>query len=802
MNPTKNDNSIYDRFEANSVEIRSLLSRCLRNWYLFVLLGIVAFASAWLFLQSQVPEYSISSRILIQEDQKNRLVSGPVFGNNANLFSENLAINNEVEVLKSRRLLKQIVDELQLNVRYYTIERFVDEEVFKSPPIKIRFLDSAKFFYNKQFFIEKLSTGRFEAKIFDVDQSNGSLVALDTLVASFGRVSSINDLKFVVEQNLEFEKEIKVQVLDPLSLAISLSRKLSIEPIIQSEVLDVSLSDNIPFRAVIVLNKLIDVYNKQVLENKNQSTRNTIDFIDERLLLITQELNEVEGELETFKRDNDVPFELSQNAQQFLDRAIVTDDRISEIELQQGLLDGVRKRLDEAEAVDNSLLAVDLTIDGSKPTILEEYNDLINLRNEITVSATASNPQVVAIDSQISRAKQSLKSWLAFKISDLESKKVFLVEKKYPISSRIDAIPRFEREMLQIIRQQVIKEELFTFLLQKREENALKLASEVNNARIINDPVFDRKLSPNKPRTYIIFMLLGLGIPLVGMIIFEYYDNYIESREDILSVVDVPFLGEIPLANKDYNPVTLVNRKSIVSEMFRMVRTNLKYLNNGKLPKSILITSSFSGEGKTFVAVNIAASIAYSGKKVVLLGFDLRKPRLSEYLANHKPSNKGISNFLVNPEQELSELIHQHKDLKEFYFIESGPIPPNPYELIVGDHTAKFFEELHSRFDVVVVDSAPIGLVADAFGLKDYVDTSIFVTRFNSTSKANLGIISDVIENHKLPKLAVILNGYKKRLGSRNLTGYSYKYSYGFGYYDDYRTNWWERLKQKAGFSK
>ncbi len=790
MSPKNQHTSIYDRVQPNSVEFTSLLSRCLRQWYIFLIFGATAFSVAWLYLQYQEPVYTVSSKIIIQEDEKSDLVSGQLFGSNTSLFGDNLTINNETEVLKSRRLFKKIVDDLDLNIRYYAVRKFVDMEVYPDAPIRINFLDSVKNFYNAELRLSQTTGSGYTAIISAYDASEGSYVTQDTISVNYGAVASYRESRFRIVKNREFSGEWIIKVMDPLTLAISLSARLSVESVPQSEVLILSHSDNLPGRSAQVLNKLIEVYNKQVLDNKNLSTKNTIDFIDERLRLITQELGDVETELEEFKRNNDVPLELSQNAEQFLERASSTNERINELELQMALLRGMQKDI----STDSSeLLSYDFSVNGQVPFAITEFNRLVQQRSTLMVSATPSNPRVIALDGQIASAKQNLKAWVDNKLQDLISTRDFLLEKRDPLSQRIKSIPRFEREMLQIIRQQAIKEQLFTFLLQKREESALKLASEVNNARIINDPIFTRKVSPDKTRTYVIFLVLGLGIPLIALTLIEYFDNYIHSKDEITSSVDVSFLGEVPYREKQLNFENQRNNKSVVSEMFRMIRTNLRYLNGGEAVKTILVTSTIGGEGKTFVAANLAVSMAFSGKKVVVLGFDLRKPKIKEYFPLQ--SSVGLSNFLINQEDNLDNIVSKHESIENLSYIDCGPIPPNPYELIMGPRTKELFDRLKNTFEVIIVDSAPVGLVADAFGLSEHVDSTIYVTRFGHTSREQLNVLSEIVENKKLTNVALLFNGVKKRIGY----AYGrYAYSYGSGYYEESnRIDLKSRLKRK-----
>jgi capsular exopolysaccharide synthesis family protein len=339
------------------------------------------------------------------------------------------------------------------------------------------------------------------------------------------------------------------------------------------------------------------------------------------------------------------------------------------------------------------------------------------------------------------------------------------------------------------MRQQQIKEQLFLLLFQKREEAALAVAAKTGNSRLLNEPVNNGPVSPNKQKIYLTWVLLGLVIPSGIIFLREFLDQYIYSEKQIRRGTKAPFLGAIGQAMGDSPLVIKKGSRSSVAEMFRLVRTNLQFMSAGGNTQVYMISSSFSGEGKSFVTINLGISISLTGRRVILLGLDMRKPKLSRYLMG-KLSEKGVSNFMVDERASLENLIQPVPGFEQLYFLDCGPVPPNPAELIGSKRTYQLFEYLRKNFDIILADTAPLGLVADAFLLNDHVDQAIIVTRFGVTHKNHLSLVEDIYQNKKLPKLGVLLNGVKAVKGHGNSYGYGYGYSYGY-YEEDYQKKSW-----------
>lgn len=784
-----------ERDLAQKIEIWSFVSRCLKAWYWFVIVCAISIALGWFYLQKTNAVYQVSGKILIQEDKNTEKIGSATFGINSPFLSENLLLVNEMEVLRSSRLMQKVVEELTLNVGYFLEKRFVFEELYGEYPVEMNFGDSLKYFYGMSFDLLQLDPTNLEIIVSTYSATERKYLPQDTLQTSYGTRNYFKGRSFNFTKHSDFNGHLIINVEDAKAVARSYANKIEIDPVPEGEVLNISIQDHIPEKSKAIIESLIQAYNQDVLENKNESTNKTIDFIDRRLSLITTELFDIEKELEDFKRENELPVQISQSAQQFLDKITINDQAISELELQENLLALIEKELNQS-ASNNTLPAVDFNIEGGKPEIIDDYNQLINERSRLLLSATPNNPQVIAIDKRLSDIRSDIVDWVDFKQDQIEQQKEFLIRRSDPINSKIASVPKYEREMLQIMRQQVIKETLFTFLLQRREESAMTLAAEVNNARFINDPVLVAHISPKKKFIYVIFLFAGIAIPASVILLIEYFDNNIYDEEDLAKYTRAPFLGGIP--NEKISNKLLVDRgvRSVIAETFRLVRTNLQYLCKGQFPKVIMVTSSSGGEGKTFISINLASSLAISGKSVVIVGMDLRKPKVAQYL-NGSGSRNGVTNFLIGQVKEVEEIVNKVEEVENLYYVDSGPIPPNPNELMLGENTEKLIEELKAKFDFVVVDTSPVGLVSDALSLKEFVDATLYITKFEYTKKGQLAIIEDIYANEKLPNPAVVLNGIKKRIGSRYGRYNGYAYAYGYGYYEGDNPGFFKRFMNK-----
>lgn len=770
--------------DFKNVEFLPFLLRCLRNWFVFLISLGVAGALSWYYLSQQSPLYLTTSKVIIQDEEKSDFSRNLVMAERSALLRNDFTLTNEIQILASNRLLQRVVSELGLHVKYYKEAMFSERELYRQIPIEVSFEGQHEQLYDYLFHLSGINGNGFQLEIFKRNSETGEFNSLEKRAASFGEYIKHGSASFAFLKTSDIDVDYYAFVSRPEDAAYEYADRLEIEAIDFSNVLLMSIRNYNPEVSSRFLKKLIDVYNDEVLKNKNVSTNNTLKFIDERLSFITTELFDIETELQNFKQSNEVPLEVSKTASQYLEKAGNDEARLQALKLQAQLYEVLKKELEEKNSDKNAYL-INVNIDGEVPQAVLDHNRLIEERGRL-LSATPDNPLLKQIEERIDQSRSSLMSWLKFKESEVKQSIDFLNQQLEPINAIINQIPVYEREMLQIMRQQVIKESLFTFLLQRREETALLLSAEVSNARIINDPKLNSKVSPNIKRTYALSLFLGLLLPASFVFLREYFDRDIRTQEDISKITSIPFLGMIPASDK--NAIDAVrNTKSIHSEMFRMVLTNINYLNSGKKQQVFLVTSSISGEGKTYVSINLASIMAGTNKKVVLVGMDLRKPRLSQYITGSLV-HKGVSNYLVDDTIGLKDIVHKAPDGKGMYFIGSGSIPPNPNELLKTERTNHLIDELKQEFDYVIIDSPPVGLVADSFGLANLIDTTLLIVKYEYSKQDHVQLIESIYKDNKLPNPAIILNGVKKRLGQK------YNYGYGYGYYAEKKPSMLKRF--------
>lgn len=766
--------------EFGGLDIFGLLRRYLRNWYWFILALVVAMAAAWISLQSQPPIFTVSGKVLIDQD-KNTAAIDPQGLISPLASGTGGSLSDEIEIIQSRQLMAQVVERLGLQKSYFSETRFGLKEVYKDLPISVLTSGSLAPLYGSEIVIRPTSSETFN---FIINNS-------DTIAGKYNQQLEVRGTLFLLTKNNSTDESLIVRINSPMSSGRGFIGSLTVAQVKRSRVLELAFNDPFPNRATDIINELVKSYDTYVLNNNRLSANTTIEFIDERLKLISSELFEVEKEVEDYKRSIDVPLNLNRSASDYLREVSENDKFLGELELKKALLNNINDKLtNEFQNYDFLPFNLDLGGIGFSTNLISDFNTSIKERNRLLVSATEENPSVKIIDDELYKTRTNILNWIKLKQEEIVKQEEFYQSQTGPIEERIADIPQYERELLQIMRQQKIKETLFTYLLQRREETAITLAAEVTNTRIIDSPVLMRQIAPIKNRVYVMHLLIGLMIPALIFLLFELFDNSVHNETELKALSKAPFLGNLARSKSENRILEATQAKSITSEMIRLIRTNLNFLlNNEKTSKVILVTSSQSGEGKTFVSLNLAASIAQSGKSVLAIELDLRKPKLREYLGVMDKEMKGISNYLSGTEANISPLIHKVKGFENLDFMASGPIPPNPAELIMNKSMTALISELKSKYDIIILDTPPIGMVTDALLVKDYVDASLYVVRASYTKKIDLNLFNDFVNDNKLANPGLILNGVK--------LGRSYGTYKRYGYYQSSEKSAFQKISNK-----
>ena len=540
------------------------------------------------------------------------------------------------------------------------------------------------------------------------------------------------------------------------------------------------------------INQLLEMYNRNTNNDKNEIAQKTAEFIDERISIISKELGSTEADLETFKRDAGIT-DLTSEAQIALAGNAEYEKKSVENRTQISLVNDLRKYLkgNEYEVLPSNVGLQDAALIGA----IERYNEMLVERKRLLRTSTENNPTIVNLDTSIRAMKANVQATLEGTLQGLMITKSNLDREASRYSRRISNAPGQERAYVSIARQQEIKAGLYLMLLQKREENAIALAATANNAKIIDEAIADdTPVSPKRSMIYLIALVLGVGIPVGIIYLIELTKFKIEGRADVEKLTSVPIIGDIPLTDekndKNGSIAVFENKNNLMSETFRNIRTNLQFmLDNDQ--KVILVTSTVSGEGKSFVSANLAISLSLLGKKVVIVGLDIRKPGLNKvfHLSNKE---KGITQYLSNPETDLMELVQPSDVNKNLFVLPGGAVPPNPTELLARNGLDKAIEILKQNFDYVIMDTAPIGMVTDTLLVGRVADLSVYVCRADYTHKAEYTLINELAIEKKLSKLCTVINGVdlkKRKYGYYygygkygKYYGYGKRYGYGYGY--------------------
>jgi len=775
-----------DRFS-----IREQIDKYLIYWHWFVLGIFLSLVAAFLYLRYYTsPSYKAVSTILVKDDKKGGIASElAAFSDIGMLTGAKSSVDNEVEVLKSRTLVENVIQRLDLNVFYIAEGRVKSSFLYKDSPIKIEFTNKRKDFYLQNFAyrIENKNNNRFfiyddkENKLGEYSYGSEIRTKYGTLIVN-KKIENLIDAEGKSHSDNPFVVHVKIVSLSKVTE--NFKKKLIVNPLSKNtSVIELSLTDPVKERAEDFLNALVRIYNEDAIADKNFISENTSRFISQRLSLITDELDGVEKNVEGYKKQNKIT-DITSEAGLFLENASLYEKNVIETETQMKVVASMKNFLKNSKKGD--LIPSNLTSDATATGSIDEFNKMVLERNRILKSSTPNNPVIIALDEKIEALKISVDESLNRMQSALTIKKRDLDRQEGLLGGRISRIPTQEREFRVLQRQQQIKESLYLYLLQKREETAISLAVTAPNAKVIDAAkASDVPVSPKKNLIYLGALFMGLLIPFGIIYLRDLLDTKVKSRQDLEEKIKAPFLGDVPQSLSANELITTTSRSS-AAEALRIAKTNLEFMLNHvpeRQAKTIFLTSTFPKEGKTFITANIAATIALSGKKVLLVGLDIRNPRLDEYI---QIPSKGLTNYLSSKDDDINNYIIKHNGFEEFYVLPSGVIPPNPAELLMSKKVNTLFEQLKKEYDYIVVDTAPVSLVTDTLLVAHLADVFIYVVRANYLDKRMLSVPQTIYREKKLPNMCLLLND------TDTTKGYGYGYGYGADLEDE--RPWWQKL--------
>ena len=779
--------------KEENIDVKELLFKYLIHWPWFVGAVIACLIAAWVYLYMSTPVYNISATVLIKDDKKGGsagMLSGLESLGLDGMISSSQNIDNEIEVLHSKTIAKEVVENLGLYISYMDEDEFPSRNMYKTSPVQVSLTPQEADLLEKPMIVEMALQPQgsmdVNVKIGD-DEYQKHFEKLPAVfptdrgtLAFFLTSDSISSSKRTLEETIGSEKitrNITATINNPLAVAKAYCKNMTIEPTSKTtSVAVISLKNSNVQRGKDFINKLLEMYNINTNNDKNEVAQKTAEFINERIGIISKELGSTEKDLESFKRGAGIT-DLTSDAQIALTGSAEYEKKRVENQTQINLLQDLQKYMQNEgyEVLPSNIGLQDLNLAAA----INRYNEVLVERKRLLRTSTENNPTIINLDTSIGAMKENVQVSLDRVLRGLFITKADLDREASRYSRRISEAPGQEREFVSIARQQEIKAGLYLMLLQKREENAITLAATANNAKIIDDAIADdAPVSPKRKMIYLIALVLGVGIPVGVIYLLELTKFKIEGRSDVEKLTSVPIVCDIPLTDEKQGAIAVFeNQNNLMSETFRNIRTNLQFmLENDK--KVILVTSTVSGEGKSFISANLAISLSLLGKKVVIVGLDIRKPGLNKVF-NIPRKEVGITQYLANPEKNLMDLVQLSDVSKNLYILPGGTVPPNPTELLARDGLDKAIETLKKNFDYVILDTAPVGMVTDTLLIGRVADLSVYVCRADYTHKNEYTLINELAEKDKLPNLCTVINGL-------DLKRRKYGYYYGYGKYGKY----------------
>lgn len=783
--------------EKSAFDFQTIYTMLVLNWKWFVLSVILCLGCGAIYLRYKTPTFQAQAKMLIKDDESNNRATGKstlLTASNLGFMTNSAGIDNEMEILTSLSIAQQAVRDLKLYTTYKAKGKIKDQLMYKTEPVFVD-LDPGhleKLIYPIQLVItrdgnEYKVKGQYTASAFE--ETEKTLYEIEkTLNGLPARISTrVGTITLNANSQVAPMADgatIKVTIVAPKYMAIKYVKALSVSPTSKTTTIaQMVLTDEIPQRAVDYLRQLTVCYNRQANEDKNEIAVRTEEFINGRLEKINAELGSTEGSLEAYKKRNNM-VELKLNAAQSVQNQDIFSQKLAEANTQVALLQSISQYMnDPANQYQTLPSNVGLT-DQSATQLINKYNDIVLTRNRLLRSASESSPTVTPLTAQLDDLSASIRRAIAQAQKNMATQRQSVAEQYSKYVGQTSATPEQERILTQIGRQQDVKSGLYLMLLQKREENSISLAATADKGKLIDDPQYAGKVSPRGSIIMLLALVLGFLIPGGILYIINFLKFRIEGHDDVEKLTKLPILADIAVAGEGTKTkgdiVVHENKNNQMEEVFRSLRTNLQFIMS-KDQKVILFTSSLSGEGKTFTAANLAVSFALLDKKVVLVGLDIRKPRLAE-LFEIKDHHHGITNLLsmANPTAEdvekqiLNSNVNDNLDI-----LMAGPIPPNPTELIARPTLEMVIDTLKEKYDYVLIDSAPVGLVTDTLQIGRVADATIIMCRADYTPKDSFNYINDLARDNKLPHMTIAINGI-------DMSKKKYGYYYGYGRYGRY----------------
>ena len=782
--------------EESGFDIKSVLVKMLINWKWIVLSVIVCLCGAKFYLQKQTPVYRVQATIMINDGQKGSFQNQmQTFQQDFGIMSTTSGLDNEIEVLRSKSVIKQAVMDLGLHTRYS-----IDNGRFRPAttlygeyPIEVKIAreDLERLSSGISFRITQPDASTFVIAYNRHDKETGEMAEVKEEVTSLPYILNTHIGRLVLERGemrpLNPDQKLTVSVLPPLLVARGCAGSLSIEPTSKTtSIARISYLDINKRRGVDFVNQLVTAYNRENNNDKNIVAMKTEEFIEMRLAKVSAELDEAEEQVAQFKRSSGL-VNLSGDAQRVIQGSSEYEKQQAEVVTQLKLISFLKEYINDPK---NTLQPIPVNVglaDASLSALIGRYNEIVMERSDLLRTASENNPAVVDATAMANLMAATIKTSIESLQSSLNIRKEDFERQAKKYDSKLGDAPTQEKVLAGYKRQLDVKSGLYMMLLQKREENSIALAATADNAKLIDSAIaYDAPVSPNRRMIWLVALALGIALPIAIIYLKEILRYKIEGRNDLEKLTKVPVLGDVAVSHdvkaNQRSIVVHENSNDQMAETFRAIRTNLQFVLDGPEKKIIQFTSSISGEGKTFVSSNLAMSMALLGKKVILVGLDIRKPRLAEMfnLADHK---KGITLFLsgdANDKALIFDQIMPSGVNDNLDILPAGIVPPNPAELLSKKNLDKAMEYLKERYDYIILDTAPVGLVADTLIISRVTDATVYICRADYTPKSDLDLVNSLYKEGKLRNMSIVLNGI-------DMSKRKYGYYYGYGKYGSTR---------------
>ena len=795
------EGAVQEQEEKSAIDFQLIYTNLILNWKWFVLSLIVCLGIGYLYLRYATPAYQASTKVLIKDDDDSKRrgsLGSSMIQSAANLgfMSNSNGIDNEIEILSAHDLAQLAVHDMKIYVNYYHKSAFKDPLVYKeqevsvdldlphlkklNAPIKLSIEKEGTKYHVKGTYNLPIDAFSFEKEASEFEKT------FDRLPATIS--TRVGTLTFTPSKiyKLEEGEVLKAVIVSPEMAAKQYTKNLTVSQTSKTTTIaELVLNDENPQRALDYLNTLLKVYNRQANEDKNEIAYRTEQFINNRLQKINAELGNTEGQLESYKKRNKV-IEMKLNATATIANSDTYAQKLQDANTQVELLNELGKYMNEPGNKYQPIPSnVGLT-DESSTELINQYNKIALDRNNALHAASETSPTVTPLTAQLDALTTSIKRAMRQAKLGMEIQRNSIAKQAAEYAGQIGNSPEQERVLTQIGRQQEVKSGLYLMLLEKREENSISLAATADKGKIIDAPSFIGKVSPKSSIIMLIALVLGLAIPAGILFLIEFFKYKIEGHEDVVKLTQIPVIADIPVASdaaKKEGKADIVvhqNVNNLMEEIFRGLRTNIQFMLKSD-EKVMMFTSSTSGEGKTFVASNIGISLALLGKKVIMVGLDIRKPRLAELfqIDNH---HNGITNLIVrdhNSWEDIQNQILSSGVNSKLDLLMAGPVPPNPGELVTRASLDDIINQLKQHYDYVILDTAPVGLVNDSLQLGRLADLCVYVCRADYTPKASFGMINGLNAEKKLPNMCLVLNGV-------DLSKKKHSFYYGVGKYGKY----------------